>query len=162
MVARFRVLALAMSLAALLGAAPVALAAGPTHTVESLNDPQIDVDESAWASDWCGFAVVADVAGRIGSLEFSANGRSVVGLNVYGIRVTYTNAETGATVKLRDIGPDRFFMKDGRAYVAVTGRSLTGTGVIGVVVLDLETGEVVHGAGNDVGLFNDWFCDAIA
>ena len=44
------------SAVALLGAAPAALAAGPEHWVDSLNDPQIDIDESAWASDWCGFA----------------------------------------------------------------------------------------------------------
>ena len=162
MVSRLRVLALIVSLGALLGAAPAVLAAGPSHVVDSLNDPQIDIDESAWASDWCGFAVDAQVSGRIAGLEFAVDGRSVVALNIYGVRVTYTNVETGAVVRLRDIGPDRFFVKDGRAYVAVTGRASNGTGVFGVVIFDLETGELVHQAGNDQGVFNDWFCDAIS
>ena len=59
MVARLRVLVLIASAVALLGAAPAALAAGPEHWVDSLNDPQIDLDETAWASDWCGFEVDA-------------------------------------------------------------------------------------------------------
>ena len=162
MVARARVLALIFAAVALLGVAPAAMAAGPSHAVDTLNDPQMDIDESAWASDWCGFAVDAQVSGRIGSLEFAEDGRSVIGLNIYGVRVTYTNVETGAVVRLRDIGPDRFFMKDGRAYVAVTGRASNGTGVIGVVIWDLETDELIHVAGNDQGVFNDWFCDAIS
>jgi hypothetical protein len=159
--ARFRVLALLVSLVALLGAAPAALAGGPTHVVDSLNDPQIDIDESAWASAWCGFAVDADVSGRVGGLEFAGDGRSVLSLTIYGIRVTYTNVETGAVVRLRDIGPDRFFVKDGRIFVAVTGRASNGTGIAGVVIFDFETGELVHQAGHDMGVFNDWFCSAI-
>jgi hypothetical protein len=161
-VARLRVLALIASAVALLGAAPAALAAGPEHWVDSLNDPQFDIDETAWASDWCGFEVDAQVSGHIRGHEFAADGRSVVALIVYGIRVVYTNVETGATVRLRDIGPDRFFVKDGRQYVAVTGRSSNGTGVIGLVIFDLETDEIVHESGNDQGVFNDWFCDAIS
>jgi hypothetical protein len=161
-VARFRVLAILASLALMLGAAPAVLAAGPTHATDNLNDPQIDIEESAWATGWCGFAVDADIAGHRSSTEFSGDGRSVVALYHYAIRVTYTNVETGAVIRLRDVGPDRFFVKDGRDYVAVTGRATTGSGVIGIVIIDLETGEIVHQAGNDVGQFNDQFCDAIS
>ena len=162
MVARSRVLALLVTAVALLGVAPAAMAAGPTHAVENLNDPQMDIYESAWASDLCGFAIDADVAGHRSATEFSGTGRSVVALYHYAIRVTYTNVETGTTVRLRDVGPDRFFTKDGRNYVAVTGRSTTGTGNIGIVIFDLETGEVVHQAGNDTGFFYDTFCAEMA
>lgn len=142
--------------------APAVQAAGPTTETINLNDPAIDADETAWASDWCGFPVDADVSGRIAFKVFPSDRRGVVELDIYGIRVTYVNPATGAWVKLRDIGPDRFFVKHGQAYVAITGRSANGSGVYGVVIIDLQTGEVVHNAGKDAGIFNDWFCDAIA
>ena len=162
MVARARVLALIVAAVALLGVAPAAMAAGPSHSVDTFNDPQVDIDESVWASDLCGFAIDAQVAGHRSATEFAVSGRSVVALYHYAIRITYTNVETGTTIRLRDVGPDRVFTKDGRDYLAVTGRSTTGTGNIGIVIFDLETGEVVHQAGNDTGFFHDTFCDAIS
>ena len=155
-----RVLASLATLALILAAAPAALAAGPTREVTWLNDPGIDVEESAWASGFCGFPVEADVAGRIQTIVQSGTGH-ILGLDVYGIRADYRNPETGARFTYRDIGPDRLFVKDGRVYVAVTGRS-SGSGVIGVVVIDTATGDVVHVAGNDVGDFYDGMCEALA
>jgi hypothetical protein len=155
-----RVLATLASLAVVLAAAPAALAGPPAREVISLNDPAIDVDESAWASDLCGFPVDADVSGHIQVIAHDGTGH-VLGLDVYGIRATYRNPDTGATFHYRDIGPDRVFVKDGRVYVAVTGRS-SGSGVIGVVVIDVEADEVVHVAGNDVGDFYDGMCETLA
>ena len=157
-----RVLAILASLLVLLGAAPAAFAGGPTREVVDLNDPQIDIDETAWATGWCGFPVVAQVSGRIQVKVFPEGRRATQELDIYGIRVWYRNPANGKTAYLRDIGPDRFFVRDGHPYVAVTGRSSNGSGVIGVVVIDMVTGDVVHSAGNDVGVFNDWFCGAIA
>lgn len=162
MSASLRVLAALAVLAMVLGAAPAALAAGPVRISIDLNDPQNDIDETAWASGFCGFAITAEVSGHILGFEFPDNGRSVFALNVYNQKVTYRNVATGATLRLRDIGPDRFYTKDGRAYVAVTGRSTTGSGVIGLVVIDLETGDIVHSSGNDVGFFYDGFCAALS
>jgi hypothetical protein len=138
-----------------------ALAAPPTHETISLNDPALDAEESAWASDWCGFPVVGNVSGHIRIHIKSKTGPGVVELAIYGIRIQYTNPANGATFKVRDIGPDRFFVKDGRLYVAVTGRSEGGTGTIGQVVIDLETGEVVRQAGREIGLYWDRLCQAI-
>ena len=155
-----RVLASLASLAVVLAATPAALAGPPTREVVSLNDPAIDVEESAWASSLCGFPIDADVSGHILLSEHDGTGH-VLALDVFGIRATYRNPDTGATFRYRDIGPDRLFVKDGRLYVAVTGRS-SGSGVIGVVVIDLETGEAVHVAGNDVGDFYAGMCETLS
>jgi hypothetical protein len=155
-----RVLASLASLAVVLATASTVLAGPPTRQIISLDDPAIDVDESAWATDLCGFPVEADVSGHIQELAYDGTGH-VLGLDVYAIRATYRNPDTGATFRYRDIGPDRLFVKDGRVYVAVTGRS-SGSGVIGVVVIDIETGDVVHVAGNEVGDFYDGMCETLA
>jgi hypothetical protein len=128
--------------------------------VIDLNDPQIDIDESAWASDECGFPIRAEVSGHIIALAFP-DGRRRVETSVYNTRATYTNVATGASTRLRDIGPDRIYWLDGRLVAAITGRSLTGSGVIGLVIIDLKTEEVLFQAGNEVGFFYDWFCAAI-
>jgi hypothetical protein len=137
-----------------------ALAAGPTRDTINLDDPQIDIDETAFATGFCGFPVDAQVSGHIGIRVFPG-GRSVVGLNNYAIRITYSNPATGASVFFRDIGPDRFYVKDGVAYIAVTGRATSSAGNIGVVKIDLATDTIVHQAGNDTGLFYDQLCGLI-
>jgi hypothetical protein len=157
-----RVLASLASLAVVLAAAPAVLAAGPTVEILDLNDPQADIDESASISDACGFPIAADVAGTWRFVVYPEDARHVVEIDHYVTRVTYTNLDTGRVVKLRDIGPDRAYLRDGHLYVAVTGRAVTSQGNIGQVVVDIETGEIVFRAGNDVGLFNDQLCDALA
>ncbi len=62
---------------------------------------------------------------------------------------TFTNAD-GETWVFRDRGPDRVFLVDGVPFLAITGRA-GGSGVIGHVVLNLATGEVVLQAGNPIG-----------
>jgi hypothetical protein len=134
------------------------LAAGPTREVADLNDPALDVDESAFATDFCGFPVDADVSGHIGFLYFPGEGaQSVQELHLYAVRIAYTNPATGITVQATDVGPDRFYVKKGHLYIAITGRSFN----IGVFIIDLETDEVVHQAGkaND---FYDTLCAELA
>jgi hypothetical protein len=145
----------------MVAAAPVA-AARPEREVIDLNEPAVDVEESAFATEECGFDVVADVSGHIILTDFPEGSRHVQELDHYAVRATYTNPETGQTFRLRDIGPDRFFVKDGVAYVAVTGRSETGTGNIGVVVFNLDTGEIVHEAGRFIGFYTERLCEAIS
>ena len=140
-----------------------ALAAAPAHGAIWLNDPAEDVAETAFATNLCGFPVTAEVAGRIGFVELDRGAApGTFALNVYGVRVSYTNPATGKTILLRDVGPDRFYVQDGVAYVAVTGRSVTGTGIVGVVKIDLTTGEVVHSAGNAIGVIYDDLCDDLS
>ncbi len=156
-----RVLAILATLAVLLGAAPAALGAGPTREVISLADPALDAEEAAMLTEQCGVPVSASNAGHIIIQVFPDGRRSVFGIDHYNIRATYTNLATGATVRLRDIGPDRWYIRDGKAYLGVTGRSTTFSGVIGLVVFDLETEEIVKSAGNEVGIFWDTICDAL-
>jgi hypothetical protein len=120
----------------------------------------LDADESAWATDWCGFPVVADVEGHWMFLTFP-DGRRMLQINSYHTRATYTNPANGLAARLRDVGPDRIYEQDGRLYVAVTGRSLTGLGTIGMVIIDVESGKVVREAGQAPGNFNDTFCSLI-
>ena len=157
-----RVLALLALVIAALAAAPVVAAAGPTKEVISLNDPALDAAESADLTATCGFPVIADNAGHVILIAFPGGNRSMQEIDVYGIRATYTNPQTGTMVRLVDVGPDRFYLRGDALYLAVTGRSLTGSGVIGQVVIDLGTGETVKAVGNDVGLFQEQVCDALA
>ena len=135
------------------------LAAGPTREVFDLNDPQIDVDESAFWSAECGFPVQADISGQIAFLIFpDGDGRSVVELDVFGIRAAFTNPATGKTLRNTDVGPDRIYVQDGILYVAITGRSFN----LGVVIFDITNGFVlVHQAGRDNGFF-EGLCDNLA
>ncbi|HEX5827648.1 MAG TPA: hypothetical protein VFY23_09020 [Candidatus Limnocylindrales bacterium] len=149
------------SLALVLALAVPASAAGPTREVISLDDPALDAAESEWLSGLCGFEVSANNAGHIIIQVFPDGRRSMLELDHYNIRATYTNVETGRSVRLRDIGPDRWYVRDGKAYLGVTGRSTTFSGVIGLVVFDLETEEVVKSAGNEVGIFWDSICEAL-
>lgn len=139
-------------------ATSAALAAGPTQEVVDLNDPALDADESAFATDFCGFPVDADVSGHIGFLLFPGGGaQSVQELHLYAVRIAYTNPANGNTVRATDVGPDRIYVKNGRLYIAITGRSFN----IGVFIIDLETEDVVHQAGkaND---FYDTLCARLA
>ena len=100
-------------------------------------------------------------AGHVIYQVFPDGRRSMLALDHYNIRATYTNLETGTVVLLRDIGPDRWYVRDGNAYLGVTGRSTTFSGVIGLVVFDLATEQVVKSAGNEVGNFWDSICEAL-
>lgn len=139
------------------------LGARPEHSSLTFNDPAIDVEETAFVSAYCDFPVEADFSGRIGFLVFDRNGApGTFEIGVYGLRGTYVNPENGKVVRVRDIGPDRFYIRDGIGYVAVTGRSEGGTGIIGVVKINLDTGEVVHQAGNEIGYAYDRICAELA
>ena len=90
---------------------------------------------------------------------------SVQGLTVFHIAETLTS-ESG-TYRLLDVGPDIVFTRDGTTYVAAVGRSLTGSGVIGRVVVNAETWEIVSVSGRLVGdeVFGDFtapICRALA
>lgn len=140
-----------------------ALGGRPTHEVVTFNDPAIDDEESAFVSAYCGFPVEAEFGGRVGYIILDRQGApGTFELDVYGFRGTYVNPENGNVVRVRDIGPDRFYVQDGIAYVAVTGRSEGGTGVVGVVKINLTTGDVVHESGHVIGYAYDRVCAGLA
>jgi hypothetical protein len=123
---------------------------------------EISEDESDFASDACGFTVEANLRGHIVVSVFPDDARPIREIARFSIRATYKNPATGETYRLVDAGPDLF--KNGT--VAVTGRSITGSGVIGRVIFDTETGDILFEAGHRVnegdGAYIDAVCEALA
>lgn len=135
-------LALAALAAALL--APQATATAPTRSTTTGSGP--NAAESSRASAICGFAVSASLEVRTTTLRFSASGSNrVKELYSYRWQGTYTRA--GQTVRLTQAGTVRIYLKDGKRYYAVAGRSIVPDENIGLVVYDLGTGATVamHG-----------------
>jgi hypothetical protein len=158
-----RVRSFLIAIATLLLLPSAVLGAQPDYSFVTFDDPAFDAEETAFVSDLCGFPIEAEFGGRIGFVVFDRDGApGVVELAVYGLRGTYVNPANGKTVRIRDIGPDRFYIQDGIGYVAVTGRSEGGSGIVGVVKIDLATGEVVHEAGNEIGFAYDRICTELA
>jgi hypothetical protein len=68
---------------------------------------------------------------------------------------------SGETYLFRDVGPDHYYIdRNGDLIVAITGRS-TGSGVIGHVVINLETGETLLVAGQAFGTAAALACEAL-
>jgi hypothetical protein len=88
---------------------------------------------------------------------FRGAGTRNLELDVFHQVLTYTNT-AGQTFAFRDVGPDRYYLNQaGELVIAITGRS-TGSGVIGHVVINLDTGEVLLVAGKEFGLVDDLAC----
>lgn len=140
------------------------LGARPLKMTIDLDDPGEEADASAFLTDACGFGVAVDIEGSVTLHVFlDRDGEWGREIDKWWIRDTFTNVETGASILLKDVGPDVIRVdREGRLTVAITGRSLTGSGVIGRVVIDADTGEVLHIAGKDVGSIADQVCDAIS
>ncbi len=139
------------------------LAAKPDRFIIDLDDAGAEAFYSELLSDACGADVAVDFEGSLTIHVFTdRHGAWKREINKYWIRDTFTNVETGASVLLKDVGPDLYSLsRDGHLIIAITGRSLTGSGVIGRVVIDLDTGEVLHVAGKDAGSIADQVCPAI-
>lgn len=119
-------------------------------------------DEAEFASEACGFPIDAVVRGHIITTIFSEGPNPHVAINRFNIRISYTNPETGETFRLADAGPDI----EGDDTVAIIGRATTGSGVIGRVVFDLETGEILFETGHrdnaGDGAYITAVCEALA
>ena len=126
---------------------PVAAASNKPLIID-LNDPAVDVDDSAFFTAECGFPVVADTSGHI-IIHMAKGGGPVVSKSNYNIRSTLTSAN--GTVRIVDAGPDITIVRNGTTYFVAAGRSNTGTGVIGRVVINSDTLEVISVSGRLVG-----------
>jgi hypothetical protein len=139
-----------------------AAAAQPTRIFVDLDDPAFEAELAGILTTACGADIAADTRGHVIVLLFAGRkGETRPEIDVFGTHAGFTNLETGATYSLVDVGPDiySFDRTTGHLTVAVTGRSITGSGVIGRVVVDLDTGEVISVAGNEQG---DWVENACA
>jgi hypothetical protein len=133
-----------------------ATAATPTKTVISFDDPELEAAIAKDLTAACGTPVAVDLSGKVEIIVLDkTTSAGAIEINAFETRGTFTNIETGATASLVDAGPDllKYDPKSGHVVVAITGRSLTGSGVVGRVVVDLDTGEVLSVAGLVKG---DW------
>lgn len=148
------------SLLVLAVAAPVA-AGRPERFVIDISDPEFEAGVAADVSEACGFDIVVEGSGHIIVHLFDRD-RGVVEIDNY--RMFQTFSANGETVVVRpDAGPDVVFVgRDGALYLAITGRPITGSGVIGRQVINLDTDEIVSSNGNDVGDFIEGLCAALA
>lgn len=136
-------------------AAGSALAAKPD--IFKVDVSQFEEGDEAILSAECGFAVDAEYTG--GFVVHLFDGPRI--LEVINFRVTQTFSANGITwVAVRpDSGPDIVWLApDGTTYLAVTGRSITGTATIGRTVINLDTGELVSTAGISVDYPLDDIC----
>ena len=140
--------------------AGIAYSAKPETTKVDLS--VISEEEAEFASEACGFPIEAVVRGHVITTIFSEGPNPHVAIHRFNARVLYTNLDTGETYRLTDAGPDI----QGDDTVTVIGRSITGSGVIGRVVFDLETGEILFEAGHRVHAEGEEYitavCEALA
>lgn len=130
-----------------------ALGAKPSKMVISLD---VAADEAAFTrllTKECRVPIVADFEGTVTVHVFTdREGNFVREIDKYQIRDTFTNTETGEVVEIHDVGPDIFFFnKQGEFMLALTGRAVTGSGVIGRTLVNLDTGEVIRMSGKVLG-----------
>ena len=119
-------------------ATPAAAGEPQKPFIFDLNDPDLDEDEGeSWTAE-CGFPVTADISGHI--IFHHAKNGAVEFITVYHQAEILTSA--WGTYRLHDIGPDIEYIRGGVPYVAIVGRSITGSLVIGRTVVNLDTGEV--------------------
>lgn len=148
-------------LASLVVAAPT-IAAKPDKEVIDLSDPALEALYAEFLTVECGVPVAVDFEGTVTAhIFYDRHGNVTREIWKYWIRDYFTNTDTGETVLLRDVGPDIFFTKHGTWYLALTGRSLTGSGVIGRTLVNLDTGEVLRASGRNVGSIVDQVCPAL-
>lgn len=157
LLARSALVALVLAIAL----APSAYAHKPMSETTWFADTDASAEEAAAMSASCGFAVDALVEGHVIVRLFDGDAQRMRIIATWATRVTYTNPASGASVRVRDAGPDRIYVKDGRMYFAFTGRATTSTGVIGVTTYDWDTGELVFQAGRDAGDFRARVCSAL-
>jgi hypothetical protein len=138
--------------------------ARPGMTVISFDDPELEAEIAADLTAACGAPIAVDLSGKVEIIALNKSAQAgAIEINAYETRGTFTNTVTGAKAMLVDAGPDllKYDAKTGHVVVAITGRSITGSGVIGRVVVDLDTGEVLSVKGLAKGDFVENLCSEL-
>lgn len=117
----------------------------------------IPVDETFVFGECAGFSVIEHVQGTVKvSFHTDKDGYPVMEVARFSLRHTYSNSETGASLTSQDVGIDKItFNQDGSGTVAVIGIVarivIPGEGLVfahlGIIVFDINTGEVLFVAG---------------
>jgi hypothetical protein len=149
-----RILVLPALAVAMLALAFPAAAGKPVKFVVDLGTPANEAELAAIFTAACGAPISVAADGKVIVIVLDKpSARGVIEINAYEFHALVTNLSTGATTTIVDAGPDvlRIDPETGHLFVAITGRSTTGSGVIGRVVIDLDTGEVLSVSGNELG-----------
>lgn len=135
-------------------------AAKPEMFIVDVSTPEFEADQEAFFSALCGFPIDFEGSGHIVIHVFNDNPRL---LQISNFRLFETFSANGKTIEVRpDSGPDRVWIgQDGDVYLAIVGRSVTGSGVIGRTVFNLSTGELVSSTGRDLGDFLAAVCEEL-
>jgi hypothetical protein len=156
-------LARAAICAALLGvlATGSVSAAKPEMFIIDVSTPEFEADQEAFFLELCGYPIDFEGTGHIVIHVFNDNPRL---LQISNFRLFETFSANGKTIEVRpDSGPDRVWIgQDGNVYLAIVGRSVTGSGVIGRTVINLSTGEFVSSTGRELGDFLGSLCEELA
>jgi hypothetical protein len=117
----------------------------------------IPVDDTLEFGECDGFTVIEHVQGKIKvSTHFDKDGSFAMEIARFSLRHTYSNSETGDSVRSQDVGIDKVTIdEDGSGTVAVIGIVarivVPGEGLVfahlGRIVFDAVSGEVVFEAG---------------
>jgi hypothetical protein len=139
------------------------VAAKPTREVIDIGTPADEAEVGAILTELCGFPITASIESRVTVLVFTdRHGQFKREIDIYASMDTFLNG-AGGSVTLHDVGPDIFWLsRDGALLYAAVGRSLTGSGYIGRVVVNLDTGEELLVAGKNVGSLEDQVCEPLA
>ena len=142
-------------------AAGSALAAKPDRIVIDVSSAEYEAETEAGLSRDCGFPIDVESTGHIIIHVFNNNPRMV---EIDNYRLFETFSANGKSIVVRpDSGPDRVWVgSDGDVYLAIVGRSVTGSGVIGRTVYNLTDMEFVSSHGNDLGDFLAFLCSELA
>lgn len=151
---------LAAAVLAVVVATP-ALAGKPTRVVIDISGAAFEAMVEADLSAECEFAIDLEGTGHIIVRTFEGHRRLV---EIDNFRLFETFSANGKSVVIHpDAGPDIYWVgRDGHNYLALTGRSITGSGVIGRTVIDLDTGQLVSSHGREVGDFIERLCHELA
>jgi hypothetical protein len=116
--------------------APGAMAAKPT--IERIEVDETTPDE--FLSEVCGVDVTVHARGHIITRTFAGGGSGAAELRT--LNIALTAAADGNTFRFRDVGADLVRVKpDGTAILMIVGQ-VPGS-FIGVLMIDLETGEAI-------------------
>lgn len=134
--------------------APAAQAAPPVMETFVIDDTFEDTE----ISEACGVEVTTRVTGRSKLRTFSSGGGVL--LETFTINLKYTLTAGDNTYVLRDVGSDHIMLHpDGTLTISIAGQiPLDFTGVL---VLDLDTGEVLHEPTHFTGDEIDRVCEAL-
>ena len=147
----------------LLGALAVGsvAAARPTVLIVDVSDPAREAGFEADLLNACGFPIDVEATGHVIIHQFDGNPR-LVEINNYRMFETFSANDKTLVVR-PDSGPDVLWVgRDGHLYIALTGRSVTGSGVVGRTVFDITALELVSSNGHDLGDFLEWVCGGLA